>query len=132
MPSDIKTEFGSTRGRPEAYFRVLVSRDGGQNYTPALVMKKDDRDGPDRKFKVEWAATKELGREAEAALSGLEKRYSAKHTHAELKRFLSAAPRRFFPPEAKVPARLDGAHCRFADRKGPACWQRARPVGTRT
>ena len=107
MPSDIKTAFGSTRGRPEAYFRVLVSRDGGQSYTPALVMKKDDRDGPDRNFQVEWAATKELEREAEAALSGLEKRYSAKHNQKELKTFLRVAPRHFFPPDAEVPVALD-------------------------
>ena len=110
MPSEIKTRFGSTRGSPEAYFRVLVSRDGGQSYTPALVMKKDDRDVPDRKkppFRVKWAATKELEREAEATLSGLDLRFSAKHTRTELERFLRVAPRRYVPPDAEIPVGLD-------------------------
>ncbi len=110
MPSDVQIRFGSTRGRPEAYFRVLVSWDEGRSYTSALVMKKDDRDGPDRKntpFKVEWAATKELEREAEAALSGLATRYSAKHTQKELERFLKVAPRHYVPLDAEIRVGLD-------------------------
>ena len=110
MPPDSKTRFGRARGRPEAYFRVLVSRDGGQSFRVALVMKKDDRDGPDRNsrpFRVAWAATKELEREAEATLSRLENRYSAKHTRGVLQRFLRVAPGHFFPPDAEVPDDLD-------------------------
>jgi len=132
MPADVQIRFGNTRGSPEAYFRVLVSRDWGQTYRPALVMKKDDRDGPDRKnkpFKVKWAATKELEQEAEATLKGLEKRYSAKYTKTELKRFLRVAPRHYVPPDAQIPVDLD---VRIADSpivsgmhagKEPAPWE---------
>ncbi len=110
MPSDIKIEFGNTRGKPEAYFRVLVSRDGEQNRTPVLVMKKDDRDGPnksDRPYRVEWAATKELGRAAEAALAELEPRYSAKDTKNKLEKFLKGVSRHYLPPDAEIPVDLN-------------------------
>ena len=93
MHSDIKIRFGKTRGTPVHFFRVQVSRDGGQRFTDALVMKRDDKDGPDRNstpYRVEWAATKELEQEVEATLSKMEERYSAKHTKNELRKFLKA------------------------------------------
>ena len=110
MPSDIQTRFGSTRqSGPEHYFRVQVSLDGGQSFRNALVMKRDDRDGPDRNstpYNVAWAATGELEREAEAALSRLEERFSAKHNKARLKRILTDVPPRYFPSDAELPAEL--------------------------
>lgn len=61
MPPDIQTRFGKTRqSGPEHYFRVQISLDGGRSFRDALVMKRDDRDGPDRKsrpYNVAWAAT---------------------------------------------------------------------------
>ena len=126
MRSDIMIRFGKTRGTPEHYFRVQVSLDGGHSFTDALVMKKDDRDGPDRNstpFKVEWAATKELERKAEAALGRLEKRYSAKHTKSELKKFLKGVPRHYVPSDAEIPVdlgvRIANARFRFESRDGP-------------
>ena len=65
MPSDIKIRFGKTRGAPEHYFRVQVSLDGGHGFADALVMKRDDSDGPgkhDRPYRVEWAASDALER----------------------------------------------------------------------
>ena len=109
MRSDIKTRFGKTRGTPEHFFRVQVTRDGAQSFTDALVMKRDDRDGPDRNstpYRVEWAATKELEQEVEAALSRLEKRYSAKHTRNELRKILKGVPRHYVPPDAEIPIDL--------------------------
>ena len=81
----------------------------GRSFTDALVMKRDDRDGPDRNstpYRVEWAATKELEQEVEAALSRLEKRYSAKHTKDELRKFLKGVPRHYVPPDAEIPVDL--------------------------
>ena len=101
--------FGKTRGSPEHYFRVQVTWDGGQSFSDALVMKRDDREGPDRDdrpYLVEWAATDELEREAEAALGSLEMRFSAKHTRRELKKFLKGLPRHYVPTDAEVPADL--------------------------
>ena len=109
MRSDILIRFGKTRGNPEHYFRVQLSWDGGQSFGDALVMKKDDRDGPDRNstpYKVEWAATKELERKAEAALGRLEKRFSARDTRSELKKFLKGVPRHYVPPDAEIPVDL--------------------------
>ena len=126
MRSDIMIRFGKTRGTPEHYVRVQVSLDGGQSFTDALVMKKDDRDGPDRNstpFKVEWAATKELERKAEAALGRLEKRYSARHTKSELKKFLKGVLRHYVPSDAEIPVdlgvRIANARFRFESRDGP-------------
>ena len=109
MRSDIKIRFGKTRGTPEHYFRVQVSLDGGQSFRDALVMKKDDKDGPDRystPFKVAWAATKGLEQEAEAALSRLETRFSAKHTKAELQKFLKGVTHHYVPPDAEIPVEV--------------------------
>ncbi len=109
MRSDNKIRFGKTRGTPEHYFRVQVSLDGGQRFTDALVMKRDDRDGPnkfDRPYRVEWSATTELRREAEAALGPMEKRYGAKYTKNELRKFLKGVPRHYVPPDAEIPVAL--------------------------
>ena len=132
MNSQIQSRFGKTRGTPEHYFRVQVSLDGGRSYADALVMKRDDRDGPDRNstpYRVEWAATKDLERKANAALGGLEKRYSAKHNKAELKKFLRDVPRRYFPPDAEVrlelAVRIAKAPFRFERQYGPLePWER--------
>ena len=140
MRSDILTRFGKTRGTPEHFFRVQVSRDGGQSFTDALVMKRDDRDGPDRNstpYRVEWAATKELEQDMEAALSRLEKRYSAKHTKNELKRCLKGMPRHYVPPDAEIPADLG---VRIADARvglgvnagtEPNAWEREADAAAR-
>ena len=73
-------------------------------------MKRDDRDGRpgtnDTPYNVEWGATPELEREAEAVLGGLELKFSAKHNKAELRKFLKRVPRRFVPPDAKIPRDL--------------------------
>lgn len=110
MPSNIKIRFGNTRqSGPAHYFRVQVSWDGGQSHDDALVMKRDDRDGqdqPDRPYRVEWAATKALEREAEATLGRLALRFSAKHTRNELKKFLRSVPRHYVPSDAELPADL--------------------------
>ena len=109
MRSDNKIRFGKTRGTPEHYFRVQVSFDGGQRFTDALVMKRDDRDGPnkfDRPYRVEWSAATELRREAEAALGPMEKRYGAKYTKNELRKFLKGVPRHYVPPDAEIPVAL--------------------------
>ena len=109
MPSDTKTRFGKTRGTPEHYFRVQVSLDGGHGFADALVMKRDDRDGPDkhgRPYRVEWAASDELERETETALSRLQERYSAKHTKNELRKFLKDMPRHYVPRDAEIPVDL--------------------------
>ncbi len=132
MPSDIKTRFGKTRGAPEHYFRVQVSLDGGHGFADALVMKRDDREGPDRystPYRVEWAATTELEQEAEAALSRLETRYSAKHTKSELKRFFKGMPRHYVPSDAEIPVdlglRVADAPFRFERQYGPLeAWER--------
>ena len=109
MRSDNRIRFGKTRGTPEHYFRVQVSLDREQSFTDALVMKRDDRDGPnksDRPYRVEWAATTELRREAETALSTVEKRYSAKHTKSELRKFFKGVPGHYVPPDAEIPVDL--------------------------
>ena len=127
MRSDIKIRFGKTRGEPEHYFRVQVSRDGGRSFTDALVMKRDDRDGRpgtnDTPYNVEWGATAELELEAKAVLRRLELRFSAKHNKAELRKFLKRVPRRFVPPDAKIPrdlgVRIAKAVWRFESQYGP-------------
>lgn len=126
MPSDVHIRFGKTRGTPEHYFRVQVSLDGGHDFTDALVMKRDDRDGADRydcPYRVEWAATSELEQDAEAALSRLEKRYSAKHTKNGLKGVLKGMPRERFPSDAEIPVdlgvRVADAPFRFERQYGP-------------
>ena len=116
MRSDIKPRFGKTRqSGSKHYFRVQVSLDGGQRFTDALVMKRDDRDGRggtnDVPYRVEWAATGELEREAKAVLGGLELKCSAKHNKAELSKFLKRVPRRYVPADVEVPVDLGGAHC---------------------
>ena len=91
MRSDIEPRCGSTRGIGPSRFRVQVSLDGGPHFD-VLVMKRDDRDGRggtnDVPYRVEWAATGELEREAKAVLGGLELKFSAKHNKAELRKFL--------------------------------------------
>ena len=132
MRSDIRIRFGKTRGSPEHFFRVQISWDGGYTYGDALVMKRDDRDGTDRydcPYRVEWAATTELEREAEAALNRLEKRFSAKHTKNELKKLLNRVPRHYVPAEAEVPVdlgvRIANAPFRFERQYGPLeTWER--------
>ncbi len=126
MPADIKTRFGKARGTPEHYFRVQVSFDGGRGFADALVMKRDDGDGPDRDhrpYRVEWAASHALERETETALSRLRERFSAKHTKNELRKFLKGIPRDYVPPDAEVPIALDEriakAPFRFEGRDGP-------------
>ena len=113
-PRIIKPLCGKARqSGPEHYFRVVL-HEGEESYTPALVMKRDDRDGPDKRdrpYRVEWAATAELGREAEERLGQLPKRHSAKHNKNELKRFLRGVQRRgvlrhCVPRDAKEPAEL--------------------------
>ena len=133
MRSDIEPRFGKTRQRgSEHYFRVQVSLGGRQRFTDALVMKRDDRDGPtkhDRPYRVEWAATGELERKAKAALDRLEERFSAKHTKNALKRFLKKdVPSHCVPPDAEVPVdlgmRIRDARFRFESRDGPpAAWE---------
>ncbi len=132
MPSDIKTRFGKTRGTREHYLRVQVSLDGGHGFADALVMKRDDREGPDRystPYRVEWAATTELEQEAETTLSRLEKRYSAKHTKNELRKFFKGIPRHYVPSDAEVPVnlglRIADAPFRFERQYGPLeTWER--------
>jgi len=126
MPSDIHIRFGKTRGAPEHYFRVQVSMDGGFDFADALVMKRDDREGPDRystPYRVEWAATTELEQEAEAALTRLEKRYSARHTKDTLRGFLKGMPHQRFPSDAEIPVdlgvRVADAPFRFERQYGP-------------
>ena len=109
VPADIRTRFGMTRGSPEHYCRVQVSLDGGRSFADALVMKRDDRDGPDkfdRAYRVEWAATKELERATESALEPLEKRYSAKHTKSVLRKLLKGVPRHYLRTDAEIPVDL--------------------------
>lgn len=109
MP-DIEIRYGSVRHNgPEHYFRVRVSFDGGSSYDDVLVMKRDDRDGPDKDdqlYRVEWAASDELERETEAVLSRMELRRSAKHTKNELTKFLEGVPREYVPPDTEVPLDL--------------------------
>ena len=133
MRSDIKIRFGKTRGEPEHYFRVQISRDGGRSFTDALVMKRDDRDGRhgtnDTPYNVEWGATAELERKAKAVLRRLELRFSAKHNKAELRKFLKRVPHRYVPPDAKIPSNLDvriaNAVWKFERRYGPLePWER--------
>ena len=132
MPSDTKTRFGKTRGAPEHYLRVQVSLDGGHGFADALVMKRDDGDGPaksDRPYRVAWAATTELEQEAEAALSRLEKRYSARHTKDELRKLLKGIPRHYVPSDAEIPVdlgvRIADAPFRFERQYGPLeTWER--------
>ncbi len=127
MPSDIKIRFGKTRGRPEHYFRVQASWDGGRSFTDALVMKRDDRDGRpgtnSTPYNVVWAATGELEGEAEAVLGRLEKRFSAKHNKNELRRFLKDVPRHYVPSDAEVPddlgVRIAKSPFRFESQYGP-------------
>lgn len=110
MSSAIEIRFGSARqSGPEHYFRVQVSLDGRLGFVDALVMKRDDRDGPDRDdrpYRVEWAASDELAREAEAALGRLKPRFSARDTRNELSKFLKSAPRPYVPPDAEIPVDL--------------------------
>ena len=110
MPSNIKIRFGRARQRgPERYFRVQVSWDGGQSHDDALVMKRDEGDGEnkhDRPYRVEWAATRELEREAEAALGQHENRSWARPTKEELIRFLKGIPRHYVPSDAEIPVDL--------------------------
>ena len=110
MPARPKIRLGSTRqSGPEHYFRVQVSWDGGQSHDDALVLKRDDRKGQDqhdRPYRVEWAATKTLEREVEAALSPLEARFSAKDTKNELRKFLKGIPRHYVPSDTEIPVDL--------------------------
>ena len=132
MRSDTKIRFGKTRGSPEHFFRVQISLDGGDSFGDVLVMKRDDRDGTDRHecpYRVEWAATTELGDEAEAVLGRLETRFSAKHTKNELKKFLRGVPRHYVPTDVKVPVRLGkriaNAPFRYERQYGPLeKWER--------
>ena len=126
MPSNIRTRFGKARGTPEHYFRVQVSLDGGRSFSDALVMKRDDREGRDkhdRPYRIEWAASEELEREAEAALSRLQARYSAKDTKNVLRKFLRGLPRHYVPSDAEIPvdlgSRIANATFRFESRDGP-------------
>ena len=122
------------------YFRVQMSFDGGYRFADALVMKRDDRDGADRydcPYRVEWAATTELEQKAEAALSRLEKRFSAKHTKAELRGFLKAMPRHFFPSDAEIPVglgvRIADAPFRFERQYGPLeTWEQEADAAARS
>ena len=111
MPSNVKIRFGSTRqSGPEHYFRVQVSWDGGQSHDDALVMKRDDRDGQDkhdRPYRVEWAATGQLERDAEASLDRWADRFSAKDTKNKLRRFLKGVPRRYVPSDIEIPVDLE-------------------------
>ena len=132
MSPDIKIRFGKTRGSPEHYFRVQVSWDGEPSFRDALVMKRDDRDGPDkhdRPYNVEWAATDALEREAESALGRLQKRYSAKHTRSELRKLLRSVPRQYVPTDTEIPVdlgvRIANAPFRLERQYGPLhAWER--------
>ena len=132
MSPEIKIRFGKTRGAPVHYFRVQVSWDGGQSFRDTLVMKRDDRDGPDkhdRPYNVEWAATDALEREAEAALGRLQKRYSAKHTRSELRKLLRSMPRQYVPTDTEIPVdlgvRIANAPFRLERQYGPLdAWER--------
>ncbi|MDE2872854.1 MAG: AAA family ATPase [Gemmatimonadota bacterium] len=125
----MKVRFGKTRqSGPEHFFRAQGSRDGGQSFTDAFVMKRDDRDGPWRgrkkpPYKVAWAATSELEREAEAVLSELAKRDSAKHTKKELRKILINVPSHFVTSDAEIPLHLSvsiaNSRYRFESRDGP-------------
>lgn len=126
MPSDVEIRFGKTRGAPVHYFRVQVSLDGGRGFADALVMKRDDGDGPDkddRPYRVEWAASDELERATETALSRLEPRFSARDTKNELKKFLKRVPPHYVPSDLEIPVDLDvriaNAPFRFEGRDGP-------------
>jgi len=130
MPSDTnisEIRFGKTRrSGPEHYFRVQVRTDGEQGFGDALVMKRDDGDGPDksdRPYRVAWAATPELEHEAEAALGELKERFSAKHTKNRLRKLLKGARRPLVPPDAEVPVGLAMSIARsrfpFESRDGP-------------
>ena len=140
MRSDIKPRCGSTRGIDPSRFRVQVSLDGGPHFD-VLVMKRDDRDGRpgtnDMPYTVEWAATAELEREAEAGLRRLGKRFSAKHTKNELKRFLKGVPHHYVPPDAEIPVDL-GVHLARAQivrgahaGKEPQAWERKADAAAR-
>ena len=139
MPSNAITRFGKTRGSHEHYFRVQVSWDGGKSWGNALVMKRDDGEGTDRydrPYRVEWAATTELEQEAEAALSRLEERYSAKHTKYELRKLLKGVPRHHVPRDAEIPAdlgvRIATAPFRFERHYGPLdAWEREADAAAR-
>ena len=127
MPAYIETRFGKTRqSGPEHYRRVQVRWDNDQSFRDALVMKRDDTDGPDksdRPYRVAWAATSELGRKAEAALGQLRERFSSKHTKGALEKFLKEVPTHFVPPDAEVPLDLAvsiaDSRFRFESRDGP-------------
>ena len=139
MPSDIEIRFGKTRGSPVHYYRVQVRSDDGQSFGDALVMKRDDRDGPDRNnrpYKVEWAATNELEREVEAGLSRLEKRFSAKHSRAELRKLLKGVPRHHISSDTEIPVdlavRIADAPFRFERQYGPIEeWEREADAAAR-
>ena len=139
MPPNAITRFGKTRGSPEHYFRVQVSWDAGKSWENALVMKRDDGEGTDRydrPYRVEWAATTELEQEAEAALSRLEERYSAKHTKYELRKLLKGVPRHHVPRDAEIPAdlgvRIATAPFRFERHYGPLdAWEREADAAAR-
>ena len=138
MSPEIKIRFGKTRGAPEHYFRVQVSWDGEPSFRDALVMKRDDRDGPDRNstpYNVEWAATDALEREAEAALGRLQKRYSAKHTKNELQKLLKGVPRDYVPTDTEIPVdlgvRIANAPFRLERRYGPLdAWEQEADAAT--
>ena len=130
MRSDIqatKIRFGKTRqSGPEHYRRVQVRWDSDESFLDALVMKRDDRDGPgksDRPYRVAWAATSELARKTEAALGQLKERFSSKHTKGALKKFLKGVPSHFVPPDAEVPLDLAvsiaNSRFRLEKRDGP-------------
>ena len=140
MRSDIKPRCGSTRGRDPSRFRVQVSLDGGPHFD-VLVMRRDDRDGRpgtnDMPYTVEWAATAELEREAEAVLGRLEKRFSARDTKKELERFLKGVPRHYVPADAEIPVDL-GVHLARAQivrgahaGKEPQAWEREADAAAR-
>ena len=132
MPAVIDIRFGKTRGNPEHYIRVQVSFDGGPGFVDALVMKRDDRDGPDkddRPYRVEWAASDELERETEVALGKLKARWSAKDVKRELEKFLRSIPPHFVPSDAEIPvdlgARIADAPFLFERQYGPLeTWER--------
>ena len=139
MPSNVKIRFGSTRqSDPEHYFRVQVSWDGGQSYDDALVMKRDDRDGQDKRdrpYRVVWAATRELERKAEAALGRLVARFSAKDTKNELRKFLKSVPRHHVLSDAEIPLDLGVRLAESRIGRGmhagrePEAWEREADAG---
>ena len=77
--------FGRTLGKPIHRFRVIVSVDGGKNFTDALIMSRNDADAAPC-YTVEWADgdLDEIVNESYDPMS-LKNHRSAKHTKNALR-----------------------------------------------